>query len=486
MQRAAIYARISRDREGSEVGVENQEAACHALADERGYAVARVYVDNDRGASTRSRKSRPQYAAMLAAAKRGEFTAIIAYSNSRLTRRPREFEDLIELHETYGIRYVTRVSGNDDLSSADGRMVARIKAASDAAEAERTGERVSFAHAAKRAKGEDTGGPRPFGFESDRSTIRPEEAALIRLGVRMMVEEGATIWAVARAWEASGIRDQPWRSSTVRDILIRPRNAGRLVVQGVDYGRGDRPAIITEEQLASLLDTLSANPKPKRGPKPQTSTSVTVVKCSTCGGGVELTMNKNDRVLRCVKRGNGEVHPTAKDSALERWLAEYALMLISQPYASGTYERQQASDLRAALTSATAKRERARQDVEAYDDPEDRAHARARVTALTADVRAAQEALDASLAADVAGRARHLVQEAQDVLGGEVAGVDPLRVWDQWWELWQSWPIADRRELLNGHDIELVRANEVPRGSSRLRIDGRQASEVAAGSGEAF
>jgi site-specific DNA recombinase len=36
---------------------------------------------------------------MLARDRAGEFGTIIAYSNSRLTRRPREYETLIELHK---------------------------------------------------------------------------------------------------------------------------------------------------------------------------------------------------------------------------------------------------------------------------------------------------------------------------------------------------------------------------------------------------
>lgn len=58
-----------------------------------------VCVDNDVSASTKSRKPRLQYAEMLTRARAGEFGAILAYSNSRLTRRPREFEDLDDFEE---------------------------------------------------------------------------------------------------------------------------------------------------------------------------------------------------------------------------------------------------------------------------------------------------------------------------------------------------------------------------------------------------
>ena len=140
--RAAIYARLSRDREGTERGVERQEADSRLLAERLGYEVVAVYVDNDVSASTKSRKPRPQYAEMLTRARAGEFGAILAYSNSRLTRRPREFEDLIDLAERHGVRIVTVVSGEDNLATADGRMIARLKASIDVGEAERTAERA--------------------------------------------------------------------------------------------------------------------------------------------------------------------------------------------------------------------------------------------------------------------------------------------------------------------------------------------------------
>ncbi len=94
---AAIYCRISRDAEGEAIGVGNQEATCRALAEAAGLEVVNVYIDNDRGASSLSKKSRPDYEAMVKAATEGAFDTIIAYSMSRVTRRPMEWEILIDL-----------------------------------------------------------------------------------------------------------------------------------------------------------------------------------------------------------------------------------------------------------------------------------------------------------------------------------------------------------------------------------------------------
>jgi DNA invertase Pin-like site-specific DNA recombinase len=61
VKRAAIYTRISRDKEGTELGVQRQEQDCRALAERDGLQVVRVYTENDIGASTLSKKRRPEY-----------------------------------------------------------------------------------------------------------------------------------------------------------------------------------------------------------------------------------------------------------------------------------------------------------------------------------------------------------------------------------------------------------------------------------------
>jgi site-specific DNA recombinase len=56
---AAIYARISSDRDGQGLEVKRQIADCRKLAKDRGWTVAEVYEDNDQSAS--SGKRRPAY-----------------------------------------------------------------------------------------------------------------------------------------------------------------------------------------------------------------------------------------------------------------------------------------------------------------------------------------------------------------------------------------------------------------------------------------
>lgn len=143
--RVAVYKRISRDKEGRELGVKRQDADCKAfVAEHADWVLAEedVYCDNDISASTLSTKPRPDFERMMAKAWAGELDVLVSYTNSRFTRRPSEVEILIQLHDKRGVKLHTLRSGSDDLSTADGRMVARLKAAVDAAEPERAQERV--------------------------------------------------------------------------------------------------------------------------------------------------------------------------------------------------------------------------------------------------------------------------------------------------------------------------------------------------------
>lgn len=126
--------------------MERQEQNCRRMAVERGWTVFEpVYGEKDVSASTRSAKRRPVFDQMLEDLDAGPATVLLAYSTSRLTRRPMEYERLIELTARSGLQIHTVVTGPVQLDTADGRAIARVLAVLDAAEAERTSERVTRA-----------------------------------------------------------------------------------------------------------------------------------------------------------------------------------------------------------------------------------------------------------------------------------------------------------------------------------------------------
>lgn len=250
--RAVIYARISDDREGDAEGVVRQIEDATALLKALGWELNEevqttingvtykgVLVDNDIGASSKTKKRRPSFDALLELVQIGEVDGIGYYSNSRLTRRPMEFETIIKLVEDTGVKLASCVSGNDDLSTADGRMTARIKASVDAAEAEKIGERVSRQQKQRRDRGLPPPSGRAFGFASGGIEVIQEEADAIRLGAKLILD-GASLRDVAREYDRLGIKTvkgaESWSAFSIKRALTRPRVAGVVEHLGKEVG----------------------------------------------------------------------------------------------------------------------------------------------------------------------------------------------------------------------------------------------------------
>jgi site-specific DNA recombinase len=263
----AIYTRISRDQSGEGKGVENQQAECLLMAKKLGLTVYDVYEDNDIGASelTDPKKVREQYLRLLTDARAGRFKHIVAYSNSRITRKMRDLNDLVDLVRNHGVKITTATSGQYNLNTADGIMIAEIMTSVDAAESRRISERQKFTFAANAL----TGKPklqrqRPFGWEKDGVTIRESEAAIIREGVKHVIAGKSITW-VANEWTKAGYVSAAgkteWNWTTVHRILIGWRTVGVRTRERRELRRADdslvmgtwEPIITFEERDAALF-----------------------------------------------------------------------------------------------------------------------------------------------------------------------------------------------------------------------------------------
>lgn len=306
--RAAIYTRISKDREGRELGVQRQEGLCRDLAAQRGYEVVAVFQDNDISASTRSSRPRPSYDDMLRRARLREFDVILAYSNSRLTRRPQEFNDLITLHEQHGIVLKTIASGEQDLSTADGRAVARTIAAWDAAEAERASERIKAAKAQRSANGQWHGGAAPYGYrtENTRLVVNPDEAAQINEAAQRILA-GDSLHSIVKDWNDAGRwtrQGKHWRQTNLRSILMNRSLLGETKAGT----RGWEPVL--DRKMFDRLYAIFTDPARKvvhspgvKGGKYSLGGGITV--CGTCGYRLITGTHHGRAGLKCTKVVNG-------------------------------------------------------------------------------------------------------------------------------------------------------------------------------------
>lgn len=277
MGRAVIYCRISSDREGRALGVARQEEDCRELAARLGHTVIRVFKDNDASASRFSRKKRPEFEQMMKLAEAGQVDAIIAWSTSRLTRRPLEHELLIPLFEERDIRIATVKAGDHDYSTARGRRRAREDAARDAEEAEEIAERIRRQKIQAAMAGEWRGGRRPYGFGvvlgKDEKTGKPildcdqvvaDEAAEILRATRAVIA-GVSLRSLAADLNARGhltSTGKTWGGTELRRTLLRARNAGLVEIEDEDgsmkvVAKARWPAIVTEDEWRAVVAILS-------------------------------------------------------------------------------------------------------------------------------------------------------------------------------------------------------------------------------------
>ncbi len=302
--RAAVYTRISRDYAGEGDGVRRQADAVRDLCANRGYEIVGIYEDNDISAAGRKVIFRPAYQKLFTDAHLGKFDVIVAYSNSRLTRRMRELEDLIELSKDTGVKFNTVVSGDDDLSTASGKRMARIKGSIATGEADETSERL-IAHKAQRAAdGKPQGGRyRVYGYTRQWETIDHEAKIVREVFKRRAAGESCT--AIARDLNTRGLRTveficrthsanpegmsecgeckpgNKWTSANLTKLLSKPGYAGRRLYNGEIIGSTSYPAIVQESVFDAVASNLIADSKGTNTRKHLLSGFLVCSKCLT-------------------------------------------------------------------------------------------------------------------------------------------------------------------------------------------------------------
>jgi site-specific DNA recombinase len=281
-QAAAIYTRISHDPSGERLGVQRQEDDCRAEALRRAWRIAEVYQDDDRSAFN-SRKPRPAYQRMLAELRDGTRDGVMIWRLDRLHRQPRELEEFIVIADKAHVSLAT-VTGDVDLSTTQGRLLARAWGAFAAHESEVRSERMQRAALERARKGKDAWTTRMFGYESDCLTINKSEAKVVRELARRVLA-GDSLRSLAgelnkrRFKTAMGCE---WRISGLRSLLGNPRIAGLAQHRGEVVGKGRWHRIIRTGEGARLREFFHDRDRQNSGASsPNVLTGL--LRCAYCG-----------------------------------------------------------------------------------------------------------------------------------------------------------------------------------------------------------
>ena len=270
MKRAAIYARVSSERQAADdrVSIGSQLSDCEAYCGQHGYRIVARFVDSEKYRSkgklvqpSGERKDRPQYSAMLAAARRGEFDVIIAWKEDRLYRGMYAAMPLCEILDELGKSLDIEL-----VRETFDRKMLGIKAALGKIEVDNIRERMIMGRRGKLERGEVPGGDQvKYGYrrEDRRLHLEETEAQIVRLVFRMYIN-GESIQTMRKRLDASGVPPRSgglWSKATIQRIVSGDFYAtGRLTTSLEDqHFVIECPVIISAETWQKVQEVKQRN-----------------------------------------------------------------------------------------------------------------------------------------------------------------------------------------------------------------------------------
>jgi DNA invertase Pin-like site-specific DNA recombinase len=501
VKRAAIYARISKA--DSEVDkVENQVNELKKMAKTLGYTVVGVYEDDDisayKGASTR-----PGWASLILGIEKKQFDVIMATEMSRFTRGSiTESDYFTATCIKAGAVIHTRSGGIIDPNSAGALAMVQIMDVVSGLEVALKVERQKARNRADLELGKPTKGLRPFGWEKDRMTINKSEAKHIRKAYSDILEKGESVWKIAQKWNALGIKTDPmvrprksrvdgtvrkpsgiWTSTTVRQLLLRARNAGILTSHGAELPKSQIQPIVTREQWEALSAAIKGTPSPK-GPKPQYLLGG-ILEC-ICGERMMASKSNSGRtgkkhsykIYRCRLYGfdKSSKHVTCQlsiaDQVVRDWLVEdIGLGLTNQ----SIFDREALNEIDVKLSKvADSDTELLATLKEGLGNPD-------QIRGLMRINKSEREALEAERLAILSAAAQSSAlddfKRAMDKLPKHATNDEIDKTLEQGFKAWDELPMESRRAIIKGgYRVQLLAGG---RGPERILVTQKAPTDVS-------
>jgi DNA invertase Pin-like site-specific DNA recombinase len=368
-ERAVLYARISLDKTGEQVGVTRQLYDMRALAEARDFEVVAEITENDVTASKDRR--RPGYERVWQLVRSNSVDHVIAWQSSRLMRSRKDRAEVISTFGQHNVDVIAVKGPSLDLRSAYGRGMADMMTSFDTMEGEVKAERVSAAIADLARHGKSWGYV-PYGWDRTgrgihaQQVVNEHEAAVVQelverlLGGESLNElhrsmndrgepaPGYACWMklpeerrgqlLAKGRKAP---TQRWAKSTIRTLAVRDANVAIRRYRRRDNGGvempGDWPPIIDRAKHDRIVALLaSPDRRSHSGPRPGARKNLLtsgIGKCGKCGADLRVwrrsgRRGNRDKIYLC----NTPKHCTGRLQApVDDLVAKVVIGRLSQP-----------------------------------------------------------------------------------------------------------------------------------------------------------
>ena len=325
---AALYARVSSDRQDVDLSVAAQLRALRDYAEKNGYLVAREYVDE---AESGRIADRPQFQKMLDAAGKPEapFKEILVWKFSRFTRKREHAVAFKSMLRKRGIRVVSITEQAED--TATGRLLEAIIESVDEFYSENLAQEVSRGMREAASRGFWMTTYAPYGYRrvhvQDGPKKRPKleldpPANAVARRIFDMALQGKSTLDIAKTLNAEGIptsNGKKWLKTTAHFILTNEAYAG-TVVWGANAKDGQppvrvedaHPAIVSRQEFRRIAGMMQSRAPQKVHPRRVSSPYLLsgLAKCETCGKAMTAAEAKSGKYTYYIchsllKRGRG-------------------------------------------------------------------------------------------------------------------------------------------------------------------------------------
>ena len=297
---AALYARVSSDRQDVDLSVAAQLRALRDYAEKNGYHVAREYVDE---AESGRIADRPQFQKMLDEAAKPEapFKEILVWKFSRFTRKREHAVAFKAMLRRRGVRVVSITEHADD--SPTGKLMEAIIESVDEFYSENLAQEVVRGMRESASRGFWVASRVPYGYRKlmvqdgakKRPTLEPDPTtAPVVERIFGMAEAGRGILDITRTLNDEGIANPTgrlWSKNGVHIILRNPVYTGTLVwgTDSKDKAEPVRvekafPAIVSKAQFKRVNRKLRSRAPRRTHPRRVGSSYLLsgLVRCRAC------------------------------------------------------------------------------------------------------------------------------------------------------------------------------------------------------------